>query len=134
MRVFVDAPLLVYLNTLDDPAARAPYERFYLNLLREHKLYIDVLVLDEILYVSKRKYGVPYKLTSEFIESLVLPYVRVLSLSEDEYRLAAGILIEHGIKPSDALHVGAMLNNGINVIVSEDREFDRIPGIRRLWL
>ena len=45
-----------------------------LDLLSRHKVYIDVLVLDELIYVPKKKYGVPYTLTLEFIESIVLPY------------------------------------------------------------
>lgn len=33
MRVFVDANLLIYLNTLRTAEVRAIYENFYLNLL-----------------------------------------------------------------------------------------------------
>jgi predicted nucleic acid-binding protein len=27
-----------------------------------------------------------------------------------------------------------MLNNGVNVIVSEDRDFDRVNTVKRVWL
>jgi len=32
-----------------------------------------VLVLDEVIYISKRKYGIPYIITADFIESSILP-------------------------------------------------------------
>ncbi len=39
-------------------------------------------------------------------------------------------MVEYKLKPSDSLHIGAMLSNGINVIVSEDREFDKINRLK----
>ncbi|RLE91752.1 MAG: PIN domain nuclease, partial [Thermoprotei archaeon] len=96
--------------------------------------YTDVLVLDELIYVSKRKYNIPYNISIEFTETNILPYVTVLNLGEEEYKYAAEIITKHDLKPSDALHVGAMINNDITLIVSEDGEFDRIPAVKRLWI
>ncbi len=33
MKAFIDAPLLIYLNTLSEPVKRALYENFYMNVL-----------------------------------------------------------------------------------------------------
>ena len=134
MKAFVDSPLLIYLNTVTNPTTRIIYESFYLDILSKYKLYTDVLVLDEVIYVSKKKYGIPYNISIEFIESIVLPYVSIISPGEDEYRLASKLLVEYDLKPSDALHLAAMINNGINVIVSEDREFDKLENVKRLWI
>ena len=134
MKIFIDAHLLIYLNTLTDSRDRILYENFYIDILTKYKPYTDVLVLDELIYISKKKYGIPYKISIEFIQSNILPYTSILSLSEDEYTYAAKILMEYGIKPSDALHLGAMINNGITLIASEDKEYDKIPTIKRLWI
>ena len=134
MKVFLDAPLLVYLNTVADEQRRLMYEDFYLDILSRHKLYTDVLVLDELIYVSKKKYGVPYDVTLGFIDSIVLPYVAVLGLGEEEYREAARLLLKYRLKPSDALHIAAMKTNGIELVVSEDKELDRVPEVKRIWL
>ena len=103
-------------------------------MLTRYKLYTDVLVLDELIYISKKKYGIPYNITIEFIESNVLPYVYITSLGEEEYKQAIKFLSDYNLKPSDALHLGAMVNNGINTIVSEDREFDKVPIVKRVWI
>ena len=134
MRIFIDSPLLIYLNASRSPELRTKYENFYLSLLSEHRAYLDVLVLDELIYVSRRKYRVPYDVSLEFIESIVLPYVEVLPLATEEFREASEILRSSNVKPSDALHIAVMKLNGITKIVSEDRELDKIEGIERIWL
>ena len=134
MKAFIDAPLLIYLNTLVDSKDRILYENFYVEILTKYKPYTDVLVLDELIYISKKKYNIPYKVSVGFIESNVLPYVYVLSLGENEYNYAVKILSEHSLKPSDALHLGAMMKNNITLIISEDKELDKISAIKRLWI
>ena len=134
MKAFIDAPLLIYLNTLADSKDRVLYENFYVEILTKYKPYTDVLVFDELIHISKKKYNVPYNVSVEFIESNVLPYVYVLNLGEDEYNYAVKILSEHNLKPSDALHIGAMMNNNIALIISEDKELDKISAIKRLWI
>lgn len=132
MKVFLDSNLLIYLNILKSDYRRI-YEAFYLNLLSAYKAYLDVLVLDELIYISKRKYNAPYDLTLSFIDSIVLPYVEILPLGEEEYMKASEILKTYRVKPSDALHIAAMTLNGITRIASEDEEMDKVEEIQRIW-
>jgi len=134
MKVFIDANLLIYLNTVAELASRVAYEDFYLGLLTRYKAYTDALVLDELIYVSRRRYGVPYDLTLEFIESIVKPYVAMLPIGEEAFDEAARVIREHGLKPSDAIHAGVMRTNGIELIASEDRDFEKVEGLKRIWL
>ncbi len=134
MKAFIDTPLLVYLNTLTDERERAVYEDYYISILGRYKPYTDVLVLDELIHVSRRKYRVGYQETIEFIDSIVLPYVTILALGEEEYKTSRNIMLKYGLRPSDALHVAAMLGNNIKIIVSEDGDYDRVDGIRRVWM
>lgn len=90
--------------------------------------------MDEVIYVSLKRYQVPYKISIDFINSIVLPFVEILPLSEKEYRKAVELLNADRIKSSDALHAAAMITNGIPKIASEDKEFDKIKGITRIWL
>jgi len=110
------------------------YENFYLNVLSKYKAFTDVLVLDELIYISEKKYNVPSSVTLGFIDSTVLSYVTILGLGEEEYRRACLYIKEYGLKLSDALHLGAMKNNGIEYIASEDLDFDKVGEIKRVWL
>ncbi len=125
--MFIDANVLIYLNLGENRVAK-----FFEKLLEEERLYTDVLVLDEVLYISWRKYGVKYEDTIRFLDNVVLPFIKVLSIGYEEYVRARSYI--NILKPSDALHVATMLNNGIRVIVSEDGDFDKIEEIERIWL
>ncbi|NAZ24492.1 MAG: PIN domain-containing protein [Thermofilum sp.] len=133
MKAFIDTPILVYLNTLENKELRATYEDFYLDSLLKYSVYTNVLVLDELIYVSEKKYGVPYEVSIEFIKSFVLPYITILSIGEEEYNNAVEFM-RIGLKPSDALHLGVMRSNGINLIISEDEDFDKVKGVKRIWI
>jgi len=39
-----------------------------------------------------------------------------------------------GLKPSDAIHVATMKKAGTAEIVSEDRDFDKIDWVKRIWI
>ncbi|RLI78868.1 PIN domain nuclease [Archaeoglobales archaeon] len=132
MRVFVDASLLIYLNIpLPEDEARI-VDEFYKKLLGE-ELFTDVLVLDETIYISRKKYGVSYDDTIDFIDTAVLPYVSLLPIGELEYHKAKIHIKRYNLKPSDALHLAVMDNNGIATIATEDADFDRTH-IKRIWL
>ncbi len=130
---FIDATLLVYLAA----ASEEEMERlkgFWRGLLKGYDLYTDVLVLDETVWVLRRKYGVPYADSLDFIDSVILPFVRVLPLGLGEFVEAKRVILDYRVKPSDALHIAVMRLNGIKVVVTEDEEFDRIPWMKRIWL
>lgn len=134
MKIFIDANLLIYLNTLKTLQVREQYEEFYLSLISSNKAYTDPLVLDELLYISKRRHNVPYEVTLDFTQSSVLPYIQILPLRAEEYHVATTSLKTYGIKPSDALHLATMSLNGIGKIASEDKELDKVKEIERIWL
>jgi len=132
MKFFLDTNLFVYLLTKTPEDERKIVE-FYAELIENHDLYTSPLVLDETLHVAKKKYGVPYELSIEFIDEKVLPYVEVLPLTVFDYLTARLIITKYSLRPSDALHVAVIENNGLQAIVSEDEDFDKLP-LKRVWL
>jgi len=133
VRVFIDASLIIYLNVRMPAEEAELVERFWLELLREHELYTNVLALDEAIYVSQRKYRIPPADTLELVDKAVLPYVKVLPLGLAEYLGAREFMLRYGLKPSDALHAATVVVHGLHAVASEDRDFDR-AGIKRIWV
>ncbi len=129
MRVFIDANLFVYVLLGSDE-----HERYYERLVYEHSPVTDVLVLDEVVWISKKKYGVPYEISLDFVKNLILPFVNVLNIGEETWLKASEIMLKYNLKPSDAIHVGVMFLEGIDLIISEDKDFDKVEGLRRLWM
>ena len=132
MKLFIDTNLFVYLLTKTPEDERKIIE-FYAKLIENHDLYTSPLVLDETIHVAKKKYSVPYELSIEFIDEKVLPYVEVLPLTVFDYLTARQIITKYNLRPSDALHVAVIENNGLQAIVSEDEDFDVLP-LKRVWL
>jgi uncharacterized protein len=133
VKTFLDANLLIYLNTTTEQT-RGRYDDFYTELAANNRLYTDALVLDELLYVSRKRYNVPYAVTTSFIEDVVLPFTEVLPLGFSEHQTSQGLLRDTGLKPSDALHVASMILNSVAIVASEDKELDGVSKIRRIWL
>ena len=131
MRVFLDANLLIYLNTMGD-REDSNLERFYAELLKED-LYTNALILDETLYISKSRYRGPYNLTFEFLKSNVLPFSTVIPIDESDASLMEKYLDKYKLKPSDALHLSTMERSGVLNIASEDIDFDDVKEIKRIW-
>jgi predicted nucleic acid-binding protein len=130
MKAFVDANFLVYLNTLRGER-RKPLEEFWGNLIEE-ELILNVIVVDEALYISRR-YGVPYSDTFEFLRRVVLPFVEIVPLDAEDLYAAEKYLVNYGFKPSDAFHIATMEKAGATLIVSEDKDFDKVAWIKRVW-
>jgi len=127
--IFLDANFIIYLN-LDVKKV----ENFYIKVLQEDQLALDPLVIDEVIYISKKKYNVNFNDTISFLDEIVLPNSLILPIRKEDYDKAKEIMLQYNLKPSDAFHVAIMLNNSISKIISEDKDFDRIKEIERLWL
>lgn len=133
MKIFVDASLFIYLNVRMPEKEAEVIEKFWLNLVLNHMLYTNLLVLDEVIYVSKKKYDVEYEETIKFIDKVVLPYVEILPIGLDEYLIARELMSKYRLKPSDSIHAATIESRGLQAIATEDEDFDKI-GIRRVWL
>ncbi|MGA2238060.1 MAG: type II toxin-antitoxin system VapC family toxin [Candidatus Bathyarchaeia archaeon] len=131
-KLFLDANLVIYLNTVTGEE-RPIIDRFFKSLLRE-RLFTNMLVLDETLHVSRRRYAVPYIMTIDFLRRAFLPYTEIIPIAEEDLQATERYLTEYDVKPSDAIHLATMDKVGITSIVSEDEELDAVKGIKRVWL
>jgi predicted nucleic acid-binding protein len=131
-KLFLDANLAIYLNTLTGEE-RPTLDRFFKSLLKE-PLFTNMLVLDETLHVSRRRYAVPYSMTMRFLRRAFLPYTEIIPIAEEDLQATERYLTKYDVKPSDAIHLATMDKVGITSIVSEDEELDAVKGIRRIWL
>jgi predicted nucleic acid-binding protein len=131
-KLFLDASLVIYLNTMTGEE-RSRIDRFFKSLLREH-LFTSMLVLDETLHVSRRRYVVPYAMTMHLLRKVLLPFTEIIPIAEEDLQAAEKYLTRYDVKPSDAIHLATMDKAGITSIVSEDEELDAVKDKKRIWL
>ena len=124
----IDANFFIYMNT---PIKNIDsFIDYYEKELTSNRTFTNLIVLDELIYISKKKYGIPNNVTLEFIDSMILPFTSILPLEESDYLIMKETL-KYCPKPSDALIVASMKRASITDLLSEDSDFDMIKGIKR---
>ena len=91
---------------------------------------VDVELLQELLDVyarrSQRKSG------AEFVAEVLLSFPDPLPITRHQVEEAAGITVAHPrLSPRDAIHAAVVRTYGLEGIVSADKAFDRLPGVKR---
>lgn len=112
MKLFIDACLIIYLNTVTDDQDKKKLNKLLSKIICE-ELYTDLLVVDETLYISKKRYNVNYEITLNFIEEIILPFTSVVPIEEKDYRLIKQYLKKYNLKPSDTIHLAIMDKTGM---------------------
>jgi predicted nucleic acid-binding protein len=131
LKAFLDSSFLVYLNTMTSDG-RKSLDELFRNLLQE-QLYINMLIVDEVLYVSGKQ-GLPYSVTLNFLRAIILPYAEIAPIEEEDLKPAEKYLLNYSLKPSDAIHLATMEKVGASHIVTEDEDFDKVKEVKRIWL
>jgi hypothetical protein len=79
----------------------------------------------------RRLFG-PEKAASQGASFLTLPQLRLLKVDREVVLRTQTLLEEYGLKPRDAIHAAAALENGIGKILSFDEDFDAVPDLARI--
>lgn len=131
--IFLDANIILRFLTNDDPEKA---QRCLALMQRADRGEVQITtsetVLAEVIYVlsSPRLYN----LSPERIRSLLRPILQLRGLrlpSRRLYQRALDIYAAYNVDFEDALTLAHMERRGIDEILSYDRHFDRIQGVRR---
>jgi len=86
---------------------------------------------DEVVWVVRKISGSKpsIELGRRFLE---FPNLKLLNVKRSVVLRAQRLMEKYEIKPRDAIHAATALENGIEIIVSYDRDFDKLEEIKRL--
>jgi len=134
LRLFLDSSYIIYLRyAADDQVADYATSLLRQMTTKNVELVTNMVVIDEVLWILSEKYRVPLGEAFELVDRL-LPLVDVIPLDLIDYSWMKQTMLKYEIKPSDALHIASMYKAKARFIASEDRDFDRVPRLRRVWL
>ena len=90
----------------------------------------SVLTWDELIWVLKKRFGyeVAMKASAKFLK---FPGLKLLKVDEKIIHSAQSIVEKYGVNPRDSIHAACCVENGINRIVSEDVDFDKVTLLTR---
>lgn len=131
MTVFIDTAVIMYAAGSDHPL-RGPCQRILTQVAEgELDAAVSVEVVQEILhrFVALRR---PEQGASIAKDALDL-FAPVLPVTHATMRRMPDLIERHpGLSARDVVHLATCLEEGIGEIVSPDRGFDNVPGIRRI--
>ena len=128
---FLDANVVMYAVGAEHPHKASCAEILLAVAAGEIDAVTDCEVVQEILYrythLGRRNEGIQVALDLLEVVPTLLP------IGEAEVRRTIKLMETYPhLSPRGAIHAAVMLNNSISEILSVDRDFDAIQGVRRL--
>lgn len=130
--IFIDSNVPMYLVGRPHPHKADAQRLLEAAIASGQHLVTSAEVLQEILhrYVAIKRLDA----IQPAFDALLTVVDAVVAIEEDDVIRARDLVIgAKGLSARDALHVAVMLREGIKRVMSFDADFDRIPGIERLF-
>ncbi|MEM3108875.1 MAG: type II toxin-antitoxin system VapC family toxin [Candidatus Bathyarchaeia archaeon] len=128
--IYLDANFYVFA-LLDTGTKGLNASRIQESIVEGREAVTSVLSLDELMWIlikNRRR-----ELIRRAIEGIyATPNLTVREVDSDVPLFALDFMEKYDLKPRDAFHVAVMKSLGVNEIVSDDPDFDRIEWIKRI--
>lgn len=130
--IYLDANFFILCNF--DRTARGDRARgIQRRILNGMDAITSSLSLDEVMWVVvKNKKSAVLRETVEDIYAMT--NLTIKEVGSNIPLEALDIMEKYDLKPRDAFHTAIMRNFDVNKIVSDDEDFDRVNGIKRIRL
>lgn len=132
--IYIDANVFVLANF--EETGKGQTARKIIEEIGEGKRQAAItsaLTMDEVMWAMiKNKKTTELRAAIEDVYTM--PNLAIKEVNANIPLVALGIMEEHGLKPRDAFHAAIMTSFGINEIVSDDSDFDKISWIKRIKL
>ncbi len=129
---FLDTNILLRHLLQDHPAQSASATRYLAAVeAGQEKVRIVDTVIFETVFTLQRQYGVP----KPNIRDTLLPLIDLSGIilpGKRRLREVFDLYVKYNISFADAFHAVLMERWALTEIVSYDRGFDKIPGIKRI--
>lgn len=135
MRFLDTNVILRYLTRDDEAKAEACYQLFQRVKRGEEELFTCEAIVTEVVYVLSSRRA-PYRLSHEEIRARLVPILTLRGLRLPRKRIYIRALDLYASSPfldfEDALAASHMEQRGVTEIVSYDKDFDLVAGVRRV--
>ncbi|MBI2106122.1 type II toxin-antitoxin system VapC family toxin [Candidatus Woesearchaeota archaeon] len=131
--IYLDANVFIFAAINEENIGKKA--KAFLNSLlsRKTKIFTSTLTFDEFSYkvLKNRKREDALRVISAFFN---IPYLTFLDVNSNMTWSAFELIKNYNLNPRDAIHAACAINNNIKIILSEDKDFDRVKELKRLSL
>ena len=129
---FLDANIILR-HVLGDHPEHSPRATAYLNRIEEGEFKVRTadMVIFEIVFTLQRQYHQP----KANIREVILPLIELPGIilpGKLRFRKVFDLYVDLNLSFADAYYTVLMLQGRLSQIISFDKEFDRVPGIKRM--
>ncbi|MBI2887837.1 MAG: PIN domain-containing protein [Chloroflexi bacterium] len=131
---FLDTNLFLRHLLADDPE-QSPRATAYFAKIEQGLIQVctSELVIFDTVFTLQRRSGRPKSVIRDSLLPLIeLPGIRLPG--KRRLRRVFELYVDQNLPFADAYHVALMERLGLTAIATFDREFDRVPGIKRVEL
>jgi uncharacterized protein len=130
--MYLDANFFILCN-FDTGSRGESARKIQREIVEKGRAFTSSLALDEVMWVLIK--NGKKSVIRETIEDIFATHnLSVLEVSGSAALDALDEIEDYDLKPRDAFHVAIMKSNKISEIVSDDKDFDRVKGIKRIRL
>jgi uncharacterized protein len=130
--VFLDTNIFLRHLLQDHPEHSRRASAFFGRIERGE---IQARIIDTVIFEAVFTLERTYKQSKRHIRGILLPLIELPSIllaGKDRMRRVFDLYVDQNISFADALHATAIVDFGLNEIITFDTDFDRVPGIRRI--
>jgi uncharacterized protein len=128
--LYIDSNVFFYAKIMDrvfgEPCSRILTDVSSGNLQASTSALVPIEVANAL-----RKYGLAKDIVEE-VRAISSIGLEIYTLDQTDALEAAEIYGATGISPYDCLHAAVMKKNGLSEIISADKEFEKVPWMKRL--
>jgi len=134
MGIYVDSNIIIFHLISDRKFGRLAKSFLKKVGKGEIRAFSSIYTLVEIYATLKHAFRIGEKRIGEVLEAVTLFGIEFLELDLGVIRDAIEIMKRNEMKFGDAIHIATMKRNGISVILSHDKDFDKVKGVKRVTL
>jgi predicted nucleic acid-binding protein len=131
---YIDSNIFIYPVIYDEDAISESKncKSFLLKIASGGvEAYTSVITWDEVTWIVRRILGVEASvaLGRKFLR---FPNLKILGIRKTTILKAQEVMEKYRLRPRDAIHAATAIENKITTIVSYDRGFDSVSGLKRI--
>jgi len=115
-KIFIDTNIVIYLYSQDEPHKSTAIKELFENCT---ELYISTQVLNEFIIVLSRKKNIEQKSLRKAVDELIQNF-NLSIVTFETIKIALDISNQHKYSYFDCLIIASALENGCNVLYTED--------------
>jgi len=132
--LYIDSNVFLYPVIYDEKSvveAKKSKDILLKIALGKIEAYTSSTTWDEVTWIVRKLFGIDFSL-NEGKKFLSFPNLKLLGIKRTTVFKAQEIMEKYKLRPRDAVHAAAALENKITTIVSYDKDFDLINEIKRI--